>query len=1148
MGGKKCPVSESTFQSKFSNCNFESRLVALTKTPSYCSQLFHEAVMPVVEVLCSGCGAKLKAPQSMAGRKAKCKRCGNSFRVPGALPSDSVGDGQPLSAFSTPSPFSSEDVLMAEPVDEIPMASAVVLPPPPAPPIPPPAPIPAKDLSSLPSADPFDFGKPAKPAKPTPATPAAKPVTATPIASTTPPVPTTPKAPPAPSAPAATKPVTATPIASTTPPVPTTPKAPPAPPAPAAAKPATPSTPAAAPTAKPATTPAAAPTAKAVAPLNNPTPPATKAKVESAEPSNPFAFTDSPAKTEKVDKPKRRRDEDEEDEDELKTKKKKRTEEDEEPVSKKDRKRSEEEDADEPKAKKKRSEEDNDEEPLKKKKRAEEEDELKAKKTRRDDDEEDEPKAKRKRPEEEDQDVEDEQPTKTKAKSAIKEENASHNPFSDFGASEEKSEKKSKRRDEEEDEPKAKKKRRDDDAEDEPKPKKKRTEEEQKKDEDAVDEQPTKTKAKSAPKEASEPQNPFSDFGASEEKSEKKSKRRDEEEDEPKAKKKRRDDDVEDEPKPKKKRDEEKDQDVEDEQPTRTKTKPAPKEASEPFNPFANFGTPQEPEKKPKRRDEEEDEPKAKKKRRDDDVEDEPKSKKKSQRDEHEGEEEQKPRYQRPEQKGGMGMTILITAVVGLFALGLGITALVMFVKNNRKEQMAKKEEKKDEASIPSGPNESDPKPKDKDPDPKSRDFNPKPKDKGPDPKPKDKDPDPKLNPNPGPGPIRPGFVLPAKLKTINVEGAPPKAQPADKPQAGMVLDTPFKSVKRFFPPMDPKTADTYVLIQTSAGVGGTGEKLALDTYSPSNGARVAAARIEYDGDSLPNPIADLSVSVAGTYFLAATSSRLHVWAVNTKSKIADGVNPYAEKPEHAKSGLAAAFFAADPNQVVLVSTAGAVLLYDLRTNKPVSEFIPPNGVTGKVSLGKSVAKADGGGSVGIAVAGVLYQVKSAPGLEVVRQFDLGGDVRNSLGLDLSGTPGRILYTFDTIEEKPGQSTTVIVGVPLGENAKPIIYRSPAIGAISGALWAGEMFGGVVAGSGVLWFDDDEGKFRPLVMTRPTNGASYAGGTGHFWYVIPHPKEMTKNVLVGLSLPFADFPEYLKRYEGGQPLRSVVIDSNGLAK
>jgi hypothetical protein len=60
-----------------------------------------------VEIACPQCNGILKAPPGMEGKKARCKRCGHSFRIPGGGSSgsnDSVGDASDLSVVGE-SPF-----------------------------------------------------------------------------------------------------------------------------------------------------------------------------------------------------------------------------------------------------------------------------------------------------------------------------------------------------------------------------------------------------------------------------------------------------------------------------------------------------------------------------------------------------------------------------------------------------------------------------------------------------------------------------------------------------------------------------------------------------------------------------------------------------------------------------------------------------------------------------------------------------------------------------------------------------------------------------------------------------------------------------------------------------------------------------------
>lgn len=92
--------------------------------------------MAVQSVSCPGCKSTLKATEQMAGKKAKCKKCGTAFRIPGGMePSgDTVGDGQMLSAMDIPavppaegSPF---DFASSTPLPESPPAKkpAAVIP------------------------------------------------------------------------------------------------------------------------------------------------------------------------------------------------------------------------------------------------------------------------------------------------------------------------------------------------------------------------------------------------------------------------------------------------------------------------------------------------------------------------------------------------------------------------------------------------------------------------------------------------------------------------------------------------------------------------------------------------------------------------------------------------------------------------------------------------------------------------------------------------------------------------------------------------------------------------------------------------------------------------------------------------------------
>lgn len=551
--------------------------------------------------------------------------------------------------------------------------------------------------------------------------------------------------------------------------------------------------------------------------------------------------------------------------------------------------------------------------------------------------------------------------------------------------------------------------------------------------------------------------------------------------------------------------------------------------APDPNNPFtlgALLDAPAEPKKK--RGDDEPKEKRAKKDGEDDTA-------------------DNKPGYRPPEERGGKGMAFLITLVVGGLALALGGAAVVRFVKDKRAdaeliaeakrkaEEEAKKKNEDPFANTPPNPGGPGPEPKDK------KDPDPKPKDKGGDPKGKDKvEPKPKdVNPLSG----KPMIGVP-KLKAVTVAPVGDKLKLTDGQKDRVELATPFAAVRRAFP-RAKAGEDLHVLIQTSPGAGGTGEQLALDTYTAS-GARDAAARIELAGDSVPQPIADLIVSPNGTFFVAGILGNLHVWDVRAKRKLADGLDPYKDKPEHRKAGLAAAFFAPGGKQVVTVSTAGAVLLVDLASGKAVSEFVPEHGTAGRVALGTSVAKADGNGSIAVAVAGVVYQVKAAPGLDVVRKLDLGGDVGRSMGIAVSGTPGRIFYAFETNDN--GKKDKAVAVLPLDDKGKgPQFFAFPTGAAGTdgkGAVFAGGALAGAITEKGAVWFDDEEGKVVPLMATVPVANAQFYGTDLHFWYVIPDPKAPAKSAFVAVSTDL-NKREELKTNFPTKPLAALRIDAEG---
>src|SRR5438067_13429617 len=97
--------------------------------------------MAVLEVACPGCKAGLKAPDNMAGKKARCKKCGTSFVIPGAA-ADPAGESQMLSVVDTP-----PNSTAAAPPEPKPAAK--------------PKPVPAPAPQAVEAVDPLSFDDPA---------------------------------------------------------------------------------------------------------------------------------------------------------------------------------------------------------------------------------------------------------------------------------------------------------------------------------------------------------------------------------------------------------------------------------------------------------------------------------------------------------------------------------------------------------------------------------------------------------------------------------------------------------------------------------------------------------------------------------------------------------------------------------------------------------------------------------------------------------------------------------------------------------------------------------------------------------------------------------------------------------------------------
>jgi hypothetical protein len=182
--------------------------------------------------------------------------------------------------------------------------------------------------------------------------------------------------------------------------------------------------------------------------------------------------------------------------------------------------------------------------------------------------------------------------------------------------------------------------------------------------------------------------------------------------------------------------------------------------------------------------------------------------------------------------------------------------------------------------------------------------------------------------------------------------------------------------------------------------------------------------------------------------------------------------------------------------------------------------------------------------SVVVAAGGSVYQVGVRQPGAVVSQTDLGGEVGRSLGLAVTGTPGKVIYLFETGGEKSGRAA--LAATPGGD--KVTVYRWPdAAGEPVGAGWANDHLAvvGTARGSAV-WFDFDEGNFLPLAVARvPGDRAVHATGPGSHWYLV---EDGGKSVLLELGMPPDGFIDYRNQAEARRPVFTLRLDAKGLHK
>ena len=148
-----------------------------------------------------------------------------------------------------------------------------------------------------------------------------------------------------------------------------------------------------------------------------------------------------------------------------------------------------------------------------------------------------------------------------------------------------------------------------------------------------------------------------------------------------------------------------------------------------------------------------------------------------------------------------------------------------------------------------------------------------------------------------------------------------------------------------------------------------------------------------------------------------------------------------------------------------------------------------------------------------------------------------------SFGIAAVGVPGRIAYAFETAKKERG----VLFCMP---KEPPIIYRWPEeAGEPAGIHWSGTNMAVVATTRGAVWVESAEMTFLPVALAEVTGGKSLHRATESFhWYLMPHPDDKARCLLLALSLPPQDFLEFRNAARAREPLITVRLDEKGLWK
>lgn len=385
---------------------------------------------------------------------------------------------------------------------------------------------------------------------------------------------------------------------------------------------------------------------------------------------------------------------------------------------------------------------------------------------------------------------------------------------------------------------------------------------------------------------------------------------------------------------------------------------------------------------------------------------------------------------------------------------------------------------------------------------------------------------------------LTPSLAL-ADGKPIQFDPLSAKPQAVQNRNVLIVIDeVKLPSVRGVFPPLR-KDVDPAVLWEAKSGFQGQGEKLNLDLYSSQSLKRVG--RVEVDGDGSAEPICDLSVSA--DLYAHAANGKVTVYNTRDKSRLVEAFDPYADKPEQKKVGLAAVYLTEPPDRMMTVSKAGAVHVWSIPAMKQVGEYIPPKATVERIVVGKNVAPGPGRTSVVVAVGGVVYRVSAEPGAAGTVISDLGGGVGRSLGLAWGA--GRLLYVFETDADAKKEKAVMV----LNGDGKSVFFRWPEkVGDPVSVGWAGDNLAVIGTGIGsAVWFEVSEGTIQPLALikTPPADRVRHAT-SDDYWVLLPDPTNPARSMLVEYTMPPQGLYDPLTTTK--RPSLTLQVDEKAISK